>query len=122
MDDKAEKYEAKISENGTNQKVPYQERKTNSSEIITISKEDLEKITGLQQGYNEITVDFGSLKVEKIQIQTAWAEVLKREQELTQKYLQLQEHEKDIAAAFATKYGQGRLDITSGEFIKKPTV
>ena len=117
-----QRYEDVLKDNVTNQQIPsYQEHKVvEASEpaMVTVSKEDLAKITKLQNGYNEVTVSFGSLKVEKIQIQTAWKDALKRETELTTLYLELQENERNIAADFAAKYGQGKLDIDTGKFIQ----
>lgn len=102
-------------------KVPYQSHAPGNEPVpsdTTITKEELERISKLQQNYSQIMIEFGTLKVEKIMTKKAWDSLLDRELQLENQYSELNKEEKLIATELTTKYGQGSIDMDTGKFVK----
>ncbi len=80
-----------------------------SSTTLKFTKEELEKISGLQLGMTQITTAFGQLKMSEIQLE-------KQTKYLDSELKKLKEEEQKIAKELSSKYGRGSLNIETGEF------
>lgn len=88
-------------------------------EVIKFTEEELKKIKGLQDSYQKKMIEFGDVKFARIALQQQWDALNQREQELESEYVTLQQDEKTISDELNTKYGNGTLNLESGEFTKQ---
>ena len=83
------------------------------ADAIKFSEEELKKITEVQTTYQQITMTFGSLKIQKLNID-------KQELSLKEALDEARTNENDLAKELTEKYGKGSLDISTGEFTPEP--
>jgi hypothetical protein len=80
-------------------------------ETIKLSPEELENLNGINEGYASIITSLGRIELEKLSLE-------KQKQNLTLQFEKLQAEEQDMAAILTKKYGDGNINLDSGEFTK----
>jgi len=81
------------------------------SEIIKLPKETLEKLKSYQQSSNELVFALGQVDFQKAIIEGQRSEVLT-------KLADLQEEQDKIGKELQKKYGEGNINLKTGEFTK----
>ena len=86
------------------------------SDAIKFTKEELEEITQIRDGYTKKVSEFGRVELD-ILLTTQRLESLAISKETLQKeYVAIQTKEKELVTKFNKKYGAGTVDIRNGEF------
>jgi hypothetical protein len=80
-------------------------------ETIKLSPEELENLNSINEEYTSILISLGRIETEKLSLE-------KQKQSLTLQFEKLQAKEQDLAAALTKKYGDGNIDLNTGEFTK----
>lgn len=80
-------------------------------ETIKLSPEELENLNGINEGYASIITSLGRIELEKLSLE-------KQRQNLTLQFEKLQAEEQDMASILTKKYGDGNINLDSGEFTK----
>jgi predicted nuclease with TOPRIM domain len=84
---------------------------------IKLSEEEVTQINQLQTDYATITAQMGQLKIEQILLNVQLDRLKELEIKFTKEYLELQVNEESFAKQITTKYGDGDINLESGEFI-----
>lgn len=79
------------------------------SEKIKLSKEELEVLRGYQQKQNQLTFELGSVDVQKAILEGQRNSILEN-------FANLQEESNKTAKELQDKYGDGNIDLETGEF------
>lgn len=87
------------------------------SNSIKLSPEEIQSIQGLQAKYADITAKLGQLKIEQILLNTQVQRLAQLEQAFSNDYLSIQNEENKFAEEVTKKYGEGEINIETGEFI-----
>jgi hypothetical protein len=77
--------------------------------VTTISQEELAKITELQEQYAEITAKLGQVHIEQLNLKIY-------QNTLETNYQALKEQENALGQELNAKYGDGTLNLQTGEF------
>ena len=86
------------------------------SENKKIEKVDIESIKELRQKSSELIVKFGEVELEFIYVENRKNELNTYKAGLVKELTELQESEKTLTTDMETKYGQGNLNLETGEF------
>ena len=86
------------------------------SENKKIEKVDIESIKELRQKSSELIVKFGEVELEFIYVENRKKELNVYKDSLMKELSELQESEKTLTTDMETKYGQGNLNLETGEF------
>tara|TARA_R110002050_G_scaffold147715_2_gene273692 strand:- start:1539 stop:1811 length:273 start_codon:yes stop_codon:yes gene_type:complete len=86
------------------------------SENKKIEKVDIESIKELRQKSSELIVKFGEVELEFIYVENRKNELDTYKAGLVKELTELQESEKTLTTDMETKYGQGNLNLETGEF------
>jgi hypothetical protein len=89
------------------------------SEVIKMSQENIDRLKKLQEEYNKKTFEFGRLYQAKIEIDSQLIEWEEKNLTLTNEYKQLQQEEIKLAEDLEQEYGQGQVNLETGEFKKE---
>lgn len=89
------------------------------SEVIKMNQEDIDRLKKLQEEYNKKTFEFGRLYQAKIEIDNQLIEWEEKNLLLTNEYKKLQKEEIKLAEELEQKYGQGQVNLETGEFKKE---
>ncbi len=84
---------------------------------IKITQEEIKSISDLNNKYQQSVIDFGNLYVEKMQVDALIKAITDKENELQDKWRELQNQENDLVQSFYKKYGEGSLDVKKALFI-----
>ena len=79
------------------------------SEKIKLSKEELEILQGYQQKQNQITFNLGSIDIQKALLEGQRGAILEN-------LADLQEKSNKTAKELQDKYGEGNINLETGEF------
>lgn len=85
---------------------------------IQVSNEDLDKIKNLEKSYQEITIEYGQLMIDKLNTEKHLNEICKQEEQLKLKYTNLETIEEELGSYLTKLYGSGQLNIETGVFIQ----
>jgi len=88
-----------------------------NNNIIKLTAEEIESIGKLGDTYSRITAEFGQIKIEKILLKGQLNRLEELESTLTTEYLANQEREQSFAETIQKKYGDGEINLETGEFI-----
>lgn len=80
-------------------------------EQVFLTKEEIEKLKGIQENETSLITQFGQLEY---QIQNLYLQ----KEKLKNSILALQTESGNLGKELQDKYGEGTIDVTSGEFIK----
>jgi predicted nuclease with TOPRIM domain len=86
------------------------------SEIKTITTEELEKLKELRNKYDGLSYTLGQIRIEQHLLDTQVNRLKEAETQLIKDYATLQAEEKALADEITKKYGQGQINIETGEF------
>ena len=89
---------------------------TNMAEPIKFTEEELKDIQEIQNGYNDMSGQFGQLKIQKILINQQLDRLGEVEENLEKSYTYVQTQENELSKKLNEKYGNGTLDIKTGLF------
>jgi hypothetical protein len=80
-------------------------------------QQDIESVKALQSDYATNTAQIGQVEVELHLLKKRLNEIENIRTELFDKYVILQQKEKELVESLNQKYGDGVLDLDSGKFI-----
>ena len=86
------------------------------AEAIKIADDELKKFTDLQEAYAKKTTELGQISVNKHILEKQMEVVKTMEDKAKSDYTELLKQEEELRKEFATKYGNGSLDIKNGTF------
>jgi peptidoglycan hydrolase CwlO-like protein len=87
------------------------------SEIKKVEQTDIEKLKSLQTQYSELSTKLGQLKIEQLLVNQQVERLKQVEDTFTSEYFKLQSEEQKLAEEISKKYGNGQINIDTGEFI-----
>ena len=87
------------------------------SEIKKVEQTDIEKLKSLQTQYSELSTKLGQLKIEQLPVNQQVDRLKQVEDTFTSEYFKLQSEEQKLAEEISKKYGNGQINIDTGEFI-----
>ena len=79
------------------------------SKTIKLSEEELEVLRGYQQEQNQITFNLGNVDIQKAILEGQRSQIL-------DSLANLQEKSNETAKELQDKYGEGNIDLETGEF------
>ena len=82
-----------------------------TAEKTVLTKEEIENLTSLQQKQNDLIFNLG-------QIEYQLNFLKKQKDQIQQQFLDLENKQTEGAQKIEKKYGQGTVNLESGEFIK----
>tara|TARA_Y100000768_G_C23374476_1_gene405669 strand:- start:125 stop:403 length:279 start_codon:yes stop_codon:yes gene_type:complete len=83
---------------------------------IKFTEEELQSLKDIQQEYLDIQQAFGSIAIQKINLQQQIDGLAKTEEEFAEKYKNNQSKEVEVGKELNEKYGAGNLDPETGVF------
>tara|TARA_B100000073_G_scaffold328476_1_gene315063 strand:+ start:462 stop:791 length:330 start_codon:yes stop_codon:yes gene_type:complete len=87
---------------------------------VKFTEEELKSLSDLQQSYNNISSQFGQIKVRKMLLNQELESLEKGELGLETEYAKTQDSEKKLVQELNEKYGPGNLDPATGVFTPIP--
>ena len=87
---------------------------------IKFSEEELQSLSELSQGYQNIQSAFGQVRVQRILAQQQMDSLDEAEDRMEGDYTDLQQKERDLVEQLNEKYGPGTLDPQTGVFTPTP--
>ena len=87
---------------------------------IKFSEEELQSLSELSQGYQNIQSAFGQVRVQRILAQQQMDNLDEAEEKMEVDYTDLQQKERDLVEQLNEKYGPGTLDPQTGIFSPTP--
>ena len=82
-----------------------------------IDQVDIDSIKDLRTKSSELILKFGELELEFIYLETRKNELNTYKDSLVEELAKMQKTEKTLTTEMEAKYGQGNLNLESGEFI-----
>jgi hypothetical protein len=82
-----------------------------------VDKDHLEKIKEIQQKYVNVQTSLGHVSITRLRWTQQLTSLDKLEEELQTKFLDTQNEEQTLLDELTKKYGDGTLDMDSGEFV-----
>jgi hypothetical protein len=89
----------------------------NESTTKKLAENELAEFRLLSNKINQKIYEFGTLGVEKIDIDRLVSQYVEKDKRLREEWSGLQKMEKDFMDKIFKKYGDGELDIANGSFI-----
>jgi hypothetical protein len=87
------------------------------SEVKKLDQTELETLTLLRQRSQEKVMQFGEIEMELIFLNNRIEEMHKMKDSLKSELVAMQEEERKVSKDLEDKYGQGNLNLETGEFI-----
>jgi hypothetical protein len=87
------------------------------SEVKKLDQTELETLTLLRQRSQEKVMQFGEIEMELIFLNNRIEEMHKMKDSLKSELVAMQEEERKVSKDLENKYGQGNLNLETGEFI-----
>lgn len=88
---------------------------------VKFTEEEMQKLAGLQQSYQQLQATFGQLKVQRIMLDDQLANLEETEISVEEQYKTAQSTERDFVKSLNEKYGPGTLDPATGTFTPTET-
>jgi hypothetical protein len=82
-----------------------------------ITQEEQTTVQKLQETYSQVTVKLGQLTMEKHDLENTLNELKALEKDLLDQYIQSRKDERTFINSLSDKYGEGSLNLETGEFI-----
>ena len=83
---------------------------------VKLTDDEIKSIKAVQQGYQQLQTKIGSVDLRKHQLILQVEEAEKQLVELEVNFTQMRNDEVELLKNLEEKYGQGNLDMVSGEF------
>ena len=87
---------------------------------IKFSDDELQSLSELSQGYQNVQAAFGQMKVQHILAEQQISSLEEAEVQMESDYSDLQEKERELVQQLNEKYGPGQLDPQTGVFTPAP--
>ena len=87
------------------------------SEVKKLDQTEIETLTSLRQRSQEKIMQFGEIEMELIFLDNRIEEMHKMKDSLKNELTAMQEEERKVSKDLEDKYGQGNLNLETGEFI-----
>ena len=91
-------------------------KEMNEKQVISIEKEDIDKIRKFRTDYTDIIGKLGEVEVEILNAEMVLENVKAVKNNLTDSFRKLRMDEKNLTEEFQKKYGNGEFDIEEGTF------
>jgi len=88
------------------------------ADAIKLSKEELEQINSFRNSINEVTFKIGDVELNKVILKNSLEEMEEEYNKLKQQFNQIKKSEKEFVSKLREKYGDGGINLESGEYIK----
>ena len=86
------------------------------AEDTKFTEDEMKTIQGIQDSYFEVQTDFGKLNLAKIKLEQQFGDLDVADDDLTKKFIDIQEEEKKFLNDITKKYGEGSLNPETGVF------
>ena len=86
---------------------------------VKFTEGEMKTIQSIQDSYFEVQNDFGKLNLAKIKLEQQFDDLDVADNDLTKKFIDIQEEEKKFLNDITKKYGEGVLNPESGIFKTK---
>jgi septal ring factor EnvC (AmiA/AmiB activator) len=90
------------------------------SNKIKFTEDEMQQINSLQQSYVNLQNTLGQLSVNRIRLEQQLNELDTTEDNIKSQFVKTQTDERNFVDQINKKYGDGNLDLTTGEFTPKP--
>ena len=87
------------------------------NEVKKLDETEIKILTELRQKSQEKVMQFGEIEMEIIFLEGRIDEMLKMKDTFKQELASMQEEERKVSKQLEEKYGQGNLNLETGEFI-----
>ena len=87
------------------------------NEVKKLDEAEINTLTALRQKSQEKVMQFGEIEMEIIFLEGRIDEMLKMKDTFKQELAGMQEEERKVSKQLEEKYGQGNLNLETGEFI-----
>jgi len=84
------------------------------AETVKFTEEELNEIKELQNLFNTVVYQAGQTQLEKIALD-------KKEKQVESNFEEVKRREQELVSKLTTTYGQGKINLESGEFIPVDT-
>ena len=86
------------------------------AEDTKFTEDEMKTIQSIQDSYFEVQTDFGKLNLAKIKLEQQFGDLDVADDDLTKKFIDIQEEEKKFLNDITKKYGEGSLNPETGVF------
>ena len=86
------------------------------AEDTKFTEDEMKTIQSIQDSYFEVQTDFGKLNLAKIKLEQQLDGLDSADDDLTKKFIDIQEEEKKFLNDITKKYGEGSLNPETGVF------
>ena len=86
------------------------------AEDTKFTEDEMKTIQSIQDSYFEVQTDFGKLNLAKIKLEQQFDDLDVADDDLTKKFIDIQEEEKKFLNDITKKYGEGSLNPETGVF------
>ena len=86
------------------------------AEDTKFTEDEMKTIQSIQDSYFEVQTDFGKLNLAKIKLEQQFGDLDVADDDLTKKFIDIQEEEKKFLNDITKKYGEGSLNSETGVF------
>lgn len=84
---------------------------------IQINEEELKQLHTLRDQYTEMTFRLGQIKLEQVMLNTQLKRLIELEETIALEYMKAIETEDTLVNDLIEKYGNGELDIETGQIL-----
>ena len=89
------------------------------SKTQKFTTEELKQITDLRDGHGQKINEFGQIELELLLANQRLEALQEARDDVRAQYISLQQQEKQLVADLNKNYGEGTVDLESGEFVPK---
>lgn len=87
------------------------------AETIKFTKEEMDRIQDLRNQGSRLMLELGQAEAELFLARRRVDQIKDAKEQLTNRYITLQNAEQELVKDLNSKYGSGSVDVESGEFI-----
>ena len=88
------------------------------TEKVQFSEQEINEIKSVQKEYVDIQNAFGQIQLTRLKLSQQLEMLNKKEKDLSDKFISLQNNETNLLKQITEKYGDGQLDLKTGSYIK----
>ena len=90
------------------------------AESVKFTEDEMKQINDLQTNYVNLQNTLGRIGVARIRLEQQISELDENENDVRNKFTENQTRERNFVDSINKKYGDGNLDLTTGEFTPRP--
>jgi chromosome segregation ATPase len=87
------------------------------AEAIKFTKEEMDRIQDLRNQGSKLMLELGQAEAELFLARRRVDQIKEAKEQMTNRYITLQNAEQELVKDLNSKYGAGSVDVESGEFI-----